>query len=68
MNKEQIEILKHTLKVQFYCGDSKDMKILCDYGLMESAGRKSFVPDEYFKITERGKNYLNAQSTKGRYD
>ena len=54
LNAEQKSILEHTNKVRIFCGDSPDMKILCDKGLMESAGRKSFVPDEYFMITNNG--------------
>lgn len=37
-----------------YCGDSPDMQELVAAGLMVSVGRKSFVPDEYFKLTAAG--------------
>ena len=58
MKEEQIEILKHTVSGAaggLYCGDSKDMQGLVKAGLMESAGRKSFVPDEFFRITASGR-------------
>lgn len=58
LNAEQVGILEHTVKVGLFCGDSKDMSILCRQGLMESVGRKSFVPDEYFRITSKGKSEL----------
>ena len=56
----QQEILEHTVYRAangFYCGNSKDMQILIKLGLMRSVGKKPFVPDEYFIITEAGKNY-----------
>ena len=57
----QQEILKHTAYRAangFYCGDSKDMQILVKLGLMKFAGKKPFVPDGYFVITEAGKELL----------
>ena len=61
LNKEQIEILNHAAYKAangFYCGDSPDMRQLVMEGLMVSAGRKSFVPDEYFSITKKGREIL----------
>lgn len=61
LNKEQRAIMEHTINRAaggFYCGDSKDMQKLVELGFMESAGKKTFVPDEYFKITNEGKQYL----------
>lgn len=67
LNREQIGILDHTLHRAaggLYCGDGKDMQALVAAGLMVSAGRKSFVPDEYFRITEAGRRvYLNGGKT-----
>jgi len=57
LSKEQVEILKHTNSRAaggFYCGDSPDMQELVKLGLMELAGRKSFVPDPYFRLTKQG--------------
>jgi hypothetical protein len=45
-----------------YCGDSKDMQELVKVGFMASAGKKSFVPDEYFKLTNKGRAALGALS------
>lgn len=58
LTKEHIEILKHTEKNGLFCGDSKEMQELCEYKMMEFAGRKSFVPDPYFKLMEDGKSAL----------
>jgi len=58
LTKEQIDILDHTMHRAasgFFCGDSPDMQGLVAAGLMESAGRKSFVPEGYFRITEKGR-------------
>ena len=61
MNIEQMEIMKHTsgrAAGGLYCGDSPDMQALCANGLMEPAGRTSFVPDDYFRITDKGRKAL----------
>ncbi len=58
LNDEHKEILAHTARNRFFCGDGREMKELCDAGLMEYAGRKSFVPDPYFAITEKGREAL----------
>lgn len=58
LNKEQISILQHANKNDRYCGGSKDMTILCENKLMEYIGRLSFVPDPYYKITEKGKSLI----------
>lgn len=60
VNREQVEIMKHTLICpgHLYCGDSEDMQDLIQRGFMEFAGRKSFVPDPYFRITPAGNQFL----------
>lgn len=63
LNCEQLAILDHTAHRAaggFYCGDSPDMQALVAAGLMESAGRKSFVPDEYFRMTGKGREALRS--------
>jgi len=53
LTREQWEIMKHTKERAangLFCGDSPDMQRLVELGHMESAGRKSFVPDEYFRL------------------
>jgi len=65
LSKEQLEILNHTVYRAahgFFCGDSPDMQKLVKEGLMVSAGRKSFVPDEYFQITSKGRKRLTSCS------
>jgi len=61
LNREQLDILDHTehrAAYGLFCGDSPDMQELVKDGLMVSAGRKSFVPDEYFRITGKGRGAL----------
>lgn len=61
LTREQISIMDHVIHHAaggFYCGTSPDMRELVNLGFMESAGRKSFVPDEYFKITRAGRAAL----------
>ena len=61
LNREQYEIMEHTEKRTangLFCGDSADMQALVKEGLMECAGRKSFVPDPYFRLTAKGREAL----------
>ena len=65
LTREQRDILYHTehrAAGGFYCGGGKEMDTLVAAGLMESAGRKSFVPDEYFRITSKGRAALRMQN------
>lgn len=59
LTDEHIEILKHTEKNGIFCGDSKEMRELCELRMMEFAGRKSFVPDPYFRLMPDGKSTLD---------
>ena len=64
LNSEQVAILDHTAHRAaggFYCGDSPDMQKLVEAGLMVSAGKKSFVPDEYFRMTGLGRDIVRAR-------
>jgi len=61
LNKEQIEIIKHTIKNNVFCGGGKDMDVLCEAGLMEYIGRKSFVPDPYYRVTTAGRNAVKGK-------
>ena len=63
LTKSQKEILEHTVNRAAngnYCGDSDDMQALVVMGLMRSVGKTSFCPDEYFKITPKGREVLNS--------
>ena len=67
LTNNQRDILDHTAHRAaggFYCGDSKDMQVLVQLGLMVSAGKKSFVVDEYFKLTFEGRKVLARTNTK----
>ena len=59
LTNEHIEILKHTEKNGLFCGDSQEMKELCALKMMEYAGRKSFVPDPYYRLASDGKSMLS---------
>jgi len=59
LTNEHIEILKHTKKNGLFCGDSKEMQELCESKMMEYVGRKSFVPDPYYRITSYGESVIN---------
>jgi hypothetical protein len=62
----QISILEHTLHRAaggYYCGGGPDMDALVAAGLMEYAGRKSFVPDPYYTITSKGCEALRSNTT-----
>lgn len=61
LNNEHTAIIEHTIKNGLFCGDSKEMNELCEAGLMEYAGRKSFVPDPYYRVTEKGKDAIRQQ-------
>lgn len=66
LSAEQFAILYHTehhAAGGLYCGDGKDMQALVKSGLMESAGYKSFVSEEYFRITSKGRSALRNRKT-----
>lgn len=69
LTNEQFEILDHTLNRaarRMFCGDSEDMRILVEKGLMKSAGKAPFCPDEYFTITKKGEElYIKQRAAKG---
>lgn len=61
LTSEQVAILDHTVNRAargLFCGDSDDMQILVKHGLMRSAGRVSWCPEEYFRITDLGRVVL----------
>jgi hypothetical protein len=52
------DILDHTINRAAggrYCGTSPVMLELCEAGLMKSAGRVQWCPDEYFTVTSYGR-------------
>ena len=63
LDNEQIAIIEHTIKNGLFCGESKEMDDLCDKGLMECVGKKSFVPDKYYKVTNEGKAALKTMES-----
>jgi len=65
LNKEEKDILKHTLERaanKRFCGGSPDMDSLVDKGLMKDLGKVSFVPDNYYTITQEGEAALKGVS------
>jgi hypothetical protein len=65
-NHEEYSILLHTQKNKRFCGDSKEMQSLIEKGLMKSLGKVSWVPDEYFGLTDAGKQFLTAFQDPGK--
>ncbi len=63
LKNTHIEIMQHTDMNQIYCGDEPELQELCDEGLMNCLGRKSFVPDPYYVLTAEGKEALYQQTT-----
>ncbi len=59
VTKEHESIMEHTMKNGLFCGDSQEIRDLCSLKLMKPVGKKSFVPDPYFAITQEGKEYLS---------
>ena len=59
LTNEHKEIIKHTIKNGIFCGGSKEMDELCEAGLMQYVGRKSFVPDPYYRVTSLGKKTVD---------
>ncbi len=67
LTREERDILWHTehrAAGGLYCGGGKTMDGLVASGLMQFAGRKSFVPDDYFRITSAGREALRQVSFK----
>lgn len=65
LTKAELEILDHTLHRaanNLFCGEPDEMISLVNAGLMEFAGKKSFVPDPYYRITAAGRNALRELS------
>lgn len=60
LNKEQIQILRHTAKNRRYCGGSADMDALVAAGLMSDCGRVGWCPDNYYALTDAGRSVLHA--------
>lgn len=61
VTKNQLEIMVHTrdrASGRRFCGGGIDMDKLVKMGLMKSLGRVSFVPDEYFTLTEKGEDFI----------
>lgn len=57
LTPEQKEIIIHTATRApqgHYCGDGHELWGLAVMGLMERIGRKPFVPDPYWRLTEEG--------------
>lgn len=67
LSKKQLEILDHTANRAaqgLYCGGGSDMDELVRLEMMQFAGKKSFVPDPYYRITEKGLQELRESKSK----
>lgn len=58
LTTSQLETLRHTQRNQLFCGEDRNVLDCVAMGLMEFAGRKSFVPDRYFRLTDAGRQAL----------
>ena len=64
LSSEERDILLHTMHRAaggLYCGSSPEMITLIKRGLMVYAGRKSLVPDPYYRITPKGCEAIREQ-------
>lgn len=59
LNSEQKAIIEHTIKNGLFCGDSPDMEALLTLGLIEYAGKKSYVSDVYYNVTRAGREAVS---------
>lgn len=67
LSRYERDILWHTehrAAGGLYCGGGPDMDSLVERGLMIYAGRKSFVPHPYYRITSKGREALRAAKFK----
>jgi len=64
LSSEQLEILRHTQKHDYFCGGNKEIDYLVEHGYMTEAGRKPFVPDMYYSLTSKGKTVLSEKMLK----
>ena len=57
LTAEEKEIIVHTATRAaqgLYCGDNPELLALVEKGLMECVGKKSFVPDPFYRLTKEG--------------
>lgn len=65
---EQRSIMEHTARHAangLFCGDSPNMQALVTLGLMEYAGKVSWCPDKYFRLTTAGRDFLRGTQQQG---
>lgn len=64
LTKSQHEILDHTAHRtanECFCGDSPDMQVLVELGLMYCVGKTGFCSDKYFRLTPKGRKSMKGQ-------
>jgi hypothetical protein len=68
LTREQLAILKYVTtrssRPGEYCGGGEAMDGLVELGLMRSIGKASWCPDEFFRITEAGRQAIRSPGTK----
>lgn len=60
INLEEMDVLRHTIRNRRYCGETPVVRSLVDKGLMKSVGRVDWCPDEYFAVTDAGRDMVAA--------
>ena len=62
LDQRHIEILDHTVNRAAsgrYCGGGETMQELVDIGLMRYVGKMAWCPDQYYEITDKGREQLS---------
>lgn len=62
ITSEEMDVLRHTIRNRRYCGETPVVRSLVEKGLMTSCGRVSWCPDEYFAVTAKGRETVEAFS------
>ncbi len=65
-NASEFSVLVHTQKNGRFNGETAEVKSLVEKGLLKNIGRPSWVPEDYFVLTEEGKGFLKAFQDKNK--
>lgn len=60
VNAAEMDVLRHTARNRRYNGTTPEIESLVAKGLMRNIGRPDWVPDDYFALTEAGRELLAA--------
>lgn len=57
---EEMSILRHTQKNGRFNGGGEQIASLVERGYLKCIGRPSWVPEDYFVLTEKGRDMVKA--------